>query len=49
MDTGEAKNIVKVTSDTDYTYSMLGAYYHNYHLAITALDRYGNESLPLEL
>ena len=49
VDTGEAKNIVKVTSDTDYTYSMLGAYYRNYHLAITALDRYGNESLPLEL
>ena len=49
VDTGEAKNIVKVTSDTDYTYSMLGAYYHDYHLAITALDRYGNESLPLEL
>ena len=49
VNTNEARNIVKVTYDTDYTYSMLGAYYHNYHLAITALDRYGNESLPLEL
>ena len=49
IDTNDPQNIVKVTSDTDYTYSLLGAYYHNYHLAITALDRYGNESLPLEL
>ena len=49
VNTNEARNIVKVTYDTDYTYSMLGAYYHNYHLAITALDRYGNESLPLDL
>ena len=49
VNTNEARNIVQVTYDTEYTYSMLGAYYHNYHLAITALDRYGNESLPLEL
>jgi len=49
VDTSNPKHIVKVTSESNYTYSLLGAYYHNYHLAITALDRYGNESLPLEL
>lgn len=49
IDINNAKNIVKVTSETNYTYNLLGAYYRNYHLAITALDRYGNESLPLEL
>ena len=49
VDTNDPKNIVKVTYETSYTYSMLGAYYHNYHIAVTALDRYGNESLPLEL
>ena len=49
VDTEKPQNIVRVTSETSYTYSLLGAYYRNYHLAITALDRYGNESLPLEL
>ncbi len=49
VDTGNPQNIVKVTYDNSYTYSLLGAYYHDYHLAITALDRYGNESLPLSL
>ena len=49
VDTSNPKNIVKMTYDTSYTYSLLGAYYHDYHLAITALDRFGNESLPLEL
>ena len=49
VDTEKPQNIVRVTSQTSYTYSLLGAYYRNYHLAITALDRYGNESLPLEL
>lgn len=49
VDTSDPKNIVKVTYETSYTYNLLGAYYHNYHIAITALDRYGNESLPLKL
>ena len=49
VDTDNPKNIVKMTYETSFTYSLLGAYYHNYHLAITALDRFGNESLPLEL
>lgn len=49
IDTGNPANIVKVTYETQFTYSLLGAYYHDYHLAVTALDRYGNESLPLEL
>ena len=49
VDTNNPQNIVRMTYETNYTYSLLGAYYHNYHLAITALDRYGNESQPLEL
>jgi hypothetical protein len=49
VDTSNPQNIVKVTPETSFVYSLLGAYYHNYHLAITALDRYGNESQPLEL
>ena len=49
IDTSNPANIVKVTYETQFTYSLLGAYYHNYHLAVTALDRYGNESPPLEL
>ena len=49
VDTSNPKNIVKMTYDTSYTYSLLGAYYHDYHLAVTALDRYGNESVPLNL
>ncbi len=49
IDTNNPKNIVKVTNEPNYTYSLLGAYYRGYHLAVTALDRYGNESLPLEL
>lgn len=49
IDTTNPKNIVKVTYDNSFAYSLLGAYYHNYHLAVTALDRFGNESRPLEL
>ena len=48
-DTGNPANIVKVTSETNYVYSLLGAYYRGCHLAVTALDRYGNESPPLEI
>ncbi len=49
VDTSNPKNIVKVTYDTSFVYSLLGVYYHHYHLAVTALDRFGNESQPLEL
>ena len=49
VDTDNPQNIVKVTYDNNYTYSLLGAYYYDYHIVVTALDRYGNESLPLEL
>lgn len=49
VDTSNPKNIVKVTPENSYTYNLLGFYYHDYHLAVTALDRYGNESEPLEL
>lgn len=48
VDTANPRNIVKVTHENSYTYSLLGAYYHNYHIAVTAVDRYGNESLPLQ-
>lgn len=47
VDTSNPAAIVKVTHDTSYTYSLLATYYRGYHLAITALDRYGNESQPL--
>lgn len=49
VDTDNPANIVRITYDNNYVYSLLGAYYHDYHLAITALDRYGNESPALEL
>lgn len=49
VDTTNPANIVCVTNQNSYTYSLLGAYYRGYHLAITAINRYGNESLPLEL
>ena len=49
VDTSNPANIVRMTYDTSYVYNLLGAYYHGYHLAITALDRFGNESQPLEL
>ena len=48
IDVANPQNIVRVTYDNSFTYSLLAAYYHDYHLAVTALDRYGNESLPLE-
>lgn len=47
IDISNPANIVKVTYDNSFTYSLLGAYYHDYHIAVTALDRYGNESQPL--
>ncbi len=46
---GEPRNIIKVTSDTTFTYNQLTHKLYGYHLAITALDRYGNESAPLLL
>ena len=49
IDTSNPANIVRMTYETSYIYNLLGAYYHDYHLAITALDRFGNESEPLEL
>ena len=49
IDTSNPANIVKVTYETNFTYSLLETYYRNYHLAVTALDRFGNESQPLEL
>lgn len=49
INTSDPKNIVRVTSDNHFVYSLLGTYYHGYHLAVTALDRYGNESQALEL
>ena len=49
IDTTAPQHIVRVTSDNHLTYSLLGAYYRGYHLAVTALNRYGHESPPLEL
>jgi hypothetical protein len=44
-----SQDIVRITSDNHFVYSLLGTYYHHYNLAVTALDRYGNESQAHEL
>lgn len=48
VDTDNPANIICVTPDNHFTYNILPAYYRGLHFAITALDRYGNESLPME-
>ncbi len=49
VDTTNPKHLIKVTSESEYTYSLLSRTLYGYHLVVTALDRYGNESEPLEL
>lgn len=46
VDTDDARNLVCVTDQCQYTYNLLAATLYDYHLAITAIDRCGNESLP---
>lgn len=47
VDIDNAANLLAVTWDTDYTYNLLTSSLYGLHLAITAVDRYGNESEPL--
>ena len=47
VDINDARNLVAVTRDTTYTYNLLNSTLYGMHLAVTAIDRYGNESVPL--
>ncbi|MBQ2045344.1 MAG: hypothetical protein II261_10980, partial [Bacteroidaceae bacterium] len=44
---GDVRNLLTVTQNTAYTYNLLNATLYGMHLAVTAIDRYGNESEPL--
>lgn len=48
VDISNPANIVMITSQREYTYNLLSRTLYNLHLAVTTLDRYGNESLPTE-
>ncbi|MBQ4003397.1 MAG: family 10 glycosylhydrolase, partial [Bacteroidaceae bacterium] len=48
-DTEQAANLVCVTWQTEYTYNLLTSTLYGLHLAITAIDRYGNESQPMQI
>ena len=45
----DPSHLVTVVSDTTYTYNLLSAKLYGLHLAITAIDRFGNESKPLQV
>lgn len=47
VDVGDVRNLLTVTQNTAYTYNLLNATLYGMHLAVTAIDRYGNESEPL--
>jgi len=49
VDTSNPANIVTVTSQCEYSYNLLSSTLMGLHFAVTALDRYGNESEPTEL
>ena len=49
VDTSNPANIVTVTSQCEYAYNLLSSTLMGLHFAVTALDRYGNESEPTEL
>ena len=46
MDISNPANLITIVSEPEYTYNLLTATLWNLHLAVTTLDRYGNESLP---
>ena len=48
-DTEQAANLVCVTWQTEYTYNLLTSTLYGLHLAVTAIDRYGNESQPMQI
>ena len=49
LDISRPENIVCIVREPEYTYNLLSATLYDLHLAITALDRFGNESAPLEI
>ena len=49
VDTERGENLITVTQDCHYTYNLLSSTLYGLHLAITAIDRYGNESEPLQI
>ena len=49
VDTSNPANIVTVMSQCEYAYNLLSSTLMGLHFAVTALDRYGNESEPTEL
>ena len=46
VDISNPANLITIVSEPEYTYNLLTATLWNLHLAVTTLDRYGNESLP---
>lgn len=48
VDISNPVNIITVTANTEYTYSLLSRTLYGLHMAVTTLDRYGNESKPTE-
>lgn len=48
VDTSNPANIITVTSQCDYSYNLLSSTLMGLNFAVTALDRYGNESEPTE-
>lgn len=46
VDVYDARNLVCVTSSNSYTFNLLTSTLYGYHLALTAIDRCGNESRP---
>ena len=49
VDTERGENLITVTQNCHYTYNLLSSTLYGLHLAITAIDRYGNESEPLQI
>ena len=49
VDTSNPANIVTVTSQCEYAYNLLSSTLMGLHFAVTALDRFGNESEPAKL
>lgn len=48
VDTSDPANIVTVAWNNEYTYNLLSRTLYGLHMAVTAIDRFGNESAPTE-
>ena len=46
VDISNPANIVTVTDAHEYSYNLLSRRLYGLHMAITAIDRFGNESAP---